>query len=328
MKKLKWKNKKYAVAAAGIAAAVTLSACSMIPTAKASYISLDAAQSAALSAANIAAADADIASTKLEENHGMTCYEVKFVSDGTEYEYTVNAESGEIVESSKQPVEAAGSMDQDTPAPDVPAQDVGTQDAATLPAGTEQQPVVTEPTAPAANTSNQSGAAAATTKPAATAPATNGQITVEKAKEIALGHAGLSADAVTFVKAKQDYENGKLVYEVEFVAGSGNSFMEYDYEIDAATGTVVSYDYDAENYTPQSGNTASGATIDEATAKQTALNKVSGATTANIYEWKLDYDDGRWEYEGKIIYNSMEYEFTIDATTGAVTEWDVESIYR
>ena len=52
-----------------------------------------------------------------------------------------------------------------------------------------------------------------------------------------------------------------------------------------------------------------------------------GASTSDIYGWKLDYDDGRWEYEGKIIYNLMEFEFTIDAATGAVIEWDVESIY-
>ena len=47
----------------------------------------------------------------------------------------------------------------------------------------------------------------------------------------------------------------------------------------------------------------------------------------DICEWKLDYDDGRTEYEGKIIYGGMEYEFTINAATGAVTEWDVESVY-
>lgn len=52
-----------------------------------------------------------------------------------------------------------------------------------------------------------------------------------------------------------------------------------------------------------------------ATAKQTVLNKVPGATAANIYEWKLDFDDGRWEYDGKIVYNLMEYDFTVDASS-------------
>ena len=172
-------------------------------------------------------------------------------------------------------------------------------------------------------------AALVTAQPAATQA--KGSITVEEAKTIALNHAGLTADAVTFVKAKQDYDDGRLVYEIEFVTTSGNGYLEYDYEIDAATGNILSYDYDAESYTPQptttTPSTATGALIDEATAKLTAVNQVPGASTSDIYEWKLDYDDGRWEYEGKIIYNQMEFEFTIDAATGAVIEWDVESIY-
>ena len=172
-------------------------------------------------------------------------------------------------------------------------------------------------------------AAPVTAQPAATQA--TGSITVEEAKTIALSHAGLTADAVTFVKAKQDYDDGRLVYEIEFVTTSGNGYLEYDYEIEAATGSILSYDYDAESYTPQptttTPSTATGALIDEATAKLTAVNQVPGASTSDIYEWKLDYDDGRWEYEGKIIYNQMEFEFTIDAATGAVIEWDVESIY-
>ena len=130
---------------------------------------------------------------------------------------------------------------------------------------------------------------------------------------------------MTFVKAEQDYENGKLVYEVEFVTNDGGKVVEYDYEIEAATGSVVSYDYDAENYVSEKGATT--VSVDEVTAKQTVLNKVPGATAANIYEWKLDFDDGRWEYDGKIVYNQMEYDFTVDASSGAVTEWDVESIF-
>lgn len=177
-------------------------------------------------------------------------------------------------------------------------------------------------------------APAVSAQPDTAQPNTNqtaGEITVEEAKTIALNHAGLTADAVTFVKAKQDYDDGRLVYEIEFVTTSGNGYLEYDYEIDAATGNILSYDYDAESYTPQPMTTtpsiAAGALIDEATAKLTAVDQVPGASTSDIYEWKLDHDDGRWEYEGKIIYNQMEFEFTIDAATGAVIEWDVESIY-
>ena len=57
------------------------------------------------------------------------------------------------------------------------------------------------------------------------------------------------------------------------------------------------------------------------------LAGVSVRRVEDIYEWKLDYDDGRTEYEGKIIYGGMDYEFTTNAATGAVTEWDAESVY-
>ena len=149
-------------------------------------------------------------------------------------------------------------------------------------------------------------------------------IGVERAKEIALKDAGLSASQVSFVRAGLDWDNGRMEYEVEFWKDN----VEYDYEIDAATGKIVSYDYDAENYTPsQSTNTNANVKISEATAKQTALSRVPGATAANLYKFKLDFDDGRWEYEGEIRYGTMEYDFTIDANTGAIIEWDMESIY-
>lgn len=155
-----------------------------------------------------------------------------------------------------------------------------------------------------------------------------GGVTLEQAKQTALQHAGKTASQVQFIKAQQDWENGRKVYEIEFIVSGGTGYTEYDYEIDAATGKIVSYDYDAENYTPsQNTNTNANVKISEATAKQTALSRVPGATAANLYKFKLDFDDGRWEYEGEIRYGTMEYDFTIDANTGAILEWDMESIY-
>ena len=158
--------------------------------------------------------------------------------------------------------------------------------------------------------------------------APTGGVTLEQAKQTALQHAGKTASQVQFVKAQQDWENGRKVYEIEFIVSGGTGYTEYDYEIDAATGKIVSYDYDAESYTPsQNTNTNANVKISEATAKQTALARVPGATAANLYKFKLDFDDGRWEYEGEIRYGKMEYDFTIDANTGAIIEWDMESIY-
>ena len=55
--------------------------------------------------------------------------------------------------------------------------------------------------------------------------------------------------------------------------------------------------------------------------------EVPGAAESDIYEFETDRDDGRLEYEGKIIYNNTEYEFTIDGYSGAIREWDAEPFH-
>lgn len=179
--------------------------------------------------------------------------------------------------------------------------------------------------APADSTQPDTPASGATTTPAQTAPSTNantstGAVDEAKAQEIALAHAGIKAADATITKSKLDYDDGRQVYEIEWYANGA----KYDYEIAVATGEIVNSGYEAKTVV----GTGSSATVSEATAKQTALARVSGATEKDIYEWKLDYDDGRPEYEGKIIYGGTEYEFTIDAASGNITEWDAEALNR
>ena len=142
-------------------------------------------------------------------------------------------------------------------------------------------------------------------------------IGADRAKEIALDHAGVSASKATFVRAHLDYEDGRRVYDVEFYSGS----KEYDYEIDAATGDILSYDFDAESYTPSSGND-SGSYISQSRAKQIVEDRAGVSGT--FREFKLDYDDGRAVYEGEMRADRMEYEFEIDAVSGAILEWDAD----
>lgn len=148
-------------------------------------------------------------------------------------------------------------------------------------------------------------------------------ITEEEAKRIALSHAGFTTDQVTFVKSGVDHDDGHILYDVEFYT---TDQKEYDYEIDAYTGEIWGYDYDAEYY-PHSENTSTEERISEDSAKKIALDQVSGATQQDIREFKSEYDNGKFQYEGKIYYDKKEYEFEIDGHTGAILEWDVEPIY-
>lgn len=62
-------------------------------------------------------------------------------------------------------------------------------------------------------------------------------IGAQAAKAAALKHAGLSESQVRELQAEWDNEHGRAVYEVEFKSGG----MEYEYVIDAATGSVLEH---------------------------------------------------------------------------------------
>lgn len=62
----------------------------------------------------------------------------------------------------------------------------------------------------------------------------------EAAKNAAFAHAGISATDAGSIQCELDEDDGHWVYEVEFRTGG----VEYDYEIDASTGTVVKAEQD------------------------------------------------------------------------------------
>lgn len=66
-------------------------------------------------------------------------------------------------------------------------------------------------------------------------------ISLEEAKNIALQEANLTEDNVQFLKTKTEYEDGTLVYEIDFTYEK----FEYDYKINAVTGEIISYDKDS-----------------------------------------------------------------------------------
>ena len=284
-------KRKLILTGAALSLAVAMTGCggkpviNQQPSSQAQLISMEAAQEVALKAANIAAEDAAISATTLNEVAGTSCYKVEFTSGDYAYAYTVNAETGAVMEMSSREKNAVDTQAQ------------------------------TEATVSAADSATTQSSAAAT------AQTVTGTVDEEMAQKIALEHAGVKATDATITKAKLDYEGRRQVYEIEWYAGG----KKYDYEIAVDTGEILSSAYD-EKTSGWSVSNSSNVTVSEADAKQTALGRVSGATQKDIYEWKFDYDDGRPEYEGKIIYGGTEYDFTIDASSGAVVEWEAESV--
>ena len=74
--------------------------------------------------------------------------------------------------------------------------------------------------------------------------AAGGAVDKKEALAIALADAGLEKSDVRRARTHRDYDDGRKFFEVSFRAGD----TEYNYDIDAATGTIVDYDVDINEY--------------------------------------------------------------------------------
>ena len=239
------------------------------------FITEDEAKKIALDHAGMKESDVTKLKIKLDTEDGVKEYEVEFFSGNMEYDYDINAISGEIM-----------SFDNDVE--DDFDDDINDNNNA-------------------ADSSNL--------------------ITEDEAKKIALDHAGMKESDVTKLKIKLDTEDGVKEYEVEFFFGN----MEYDYDINAISGEIMSFDNDVEddfdNDMNENSNAAdSSKVITEDEAKSIAL-KDAGIEEADAKSLriKLDTDDGVKEYEVEFYTTEKEYEYEINANTGKILGKDVES---
>ncbi len=158
-------------------------------------------------------------------------------------------------------------------------------------------------------------------------------ISAEKAKEIALKHAGVSADKAVFEIVHLDKDDGVYEYEVDFRVGN----IEYDYEINAVSGKVVDFDKEIEIKKPEqnnqstvnSDNNASDnvsnntSAISAEKAKEIALSH-AGLSKDKVSFIKAEYDREENSYDVEFVYEKMDYEYDIHAESGKILEFDKE----
>ena len=101
----------------------------------------------------------------------------------------------------------------------------------TVPLAPAPQPITPAPTKAPAPTAPVAG------------PAAPSLISKEEAIAIALKDAGFSRDQITGLRAEFDYDDGRPEYDVDF----RQDRYEYDYEIHAETGKILSRDKDLDD---------------------------------------------------------------------------------
>ena len=239
-------------------------------------------------------------------------YDVELKTAFGEFDYKVDAFTGEVLSGPKDVLSYASSGDRQ------PSNPSGTGTDAPAPADTS--PSNTQPSSPSG---------AQQPSPAASSEADIGQ---EAAKRSALDNAGLSESDVTNWKVEREWDDGRLEDEMEFWCG----VTEYDCPVDGHTGAVLKCEIDHHgnssaghhsdphhNGTVTGGNTAPSADIGRDAAKAAALSH-AGVSESQTTKMKVeqDWDDGRLEYEVEFESGRMEYEYTIDGTTGAILEYE------
>lgn len=214
------------------------------------FIGKEKAKEIALKHAGIKESDAKNISVELDYNKGVFYYDVEFYNRNKEYDYNINAISGKII-----------SYD---------------------------------------NEINDDK------------PSTDKYITPSKAKEIAFKHAGVSVSDTKNLKISLDRDDNS--YDIEF-SNKGNT--KYEYEIDALTGKILSYDKETNN----NNNENTDKYISENKAKEIAFNHAD-VKTSDVKKLKINLDRNDKQYDIEFTVNNIEYEYEIDAVTGKILSYD------
>ena len=328
------------------------------------YIGEEQAKAAACAHAGVTQEQVSFSTTELDCEAGLFVYEIEFIVDQTEYDYDIDARTGAVVKYSSETygeaqssaagnaayigeaqARAAAFAHAGVSASDATAvqakldiddgqakyeivffvgtteydYDIDARTGAVLKAERETY------SSPAGGASPDSGSGSS-----GSASSASGYIGEDRARSIALEHAGVSASEASGITVKLDRDDGRVEYEVKFQAGTSS----YDYEIDATTGAICKAEREekggsAGSSGSSSGSSSSGASssdyIGESRAKSIALGHAGvSASEASGMRVKLERDNGRMEYEVEFSVGRREYEYEIDAVTGKILKADSE----
>ena len=144
-------------------------------------------------------------------------------------------------------------------------------------------------------------------------------IGVERAKEIAFRHAGVNADDIREMEVELDFDDGKMLYELEFKVQN----REFEYDIDAKSGEILKYEVDGR--AEQGGQRPSTEYIGLSNAEDIAF-KHAGVSRNQVRDLdsELERDDGKVYYEVDFEVGNTEYEYDIDAVTGRILDYEID----
>ena len=248
----KRKSLKVGVAAA---VAIVVAGVSIYATNASAGESITDSEAKQIALSEVKGADvSNITKFKKDTDDGRTEYDVEIIYGGYEYDFEISAKNGTIFDQSKEKADA-GDLAK------LKAKEDAKKEAE---AKANQAAEAKQPASSSNNSSNSSSNSGSS------------GISLERAKSIALSQvSGASGGNIT--KAYKDYDDGREEYDIE-IRYNG---YEYDFEISAASGKILSKDVD--RYATSSGQS------------QAQTQEPKDYDDDRDDDWDDKYDDDRYD---------------------------------
>lgn len=218
------KGKKKSLKVGVIAAiAIVVAGVSIYATNASAGESITEAEAKQIALAEVKGADiSNITKFKKDKDDGRTEYDVEIIYDGYEYDFEISAKDGTIFDQSK---EKADPGDLAKLEAKQAAKEEANKEADNSGQSADNKTVVVDQSSSSSSSSSSSG------------------ISLERAKSIALSQVP-GASSGDIVKAYKDYDDGREEYDIE-IRYDG---YEYEFEISASSGKILSKDVDRVEY--------------------------------------------------------------------------------
>lgn len=145
----------------------------------------------------------------------------------------------------------------------------------------------------------------------------NTAISEEEAKKIATDYLNVNIEDVSFTKNKLDYDDGTLIYELEFYYNDN----EYEIDVNAYTKEIINISIDSNDYDTNNSNDYIG--LEK--AKELVKNH---SKKDNIFFVKaeFDFDNKTPIYELEFYDNNKKYEYEVNAISGNIIKYEINNI--
>lgn len=151
--------------------------------------------------------------------------------------------------------------------------------------------------------------------------ARSGLLDREAVLKIVLEMVGLTGQQLTGLQLELDRDDGITEYEVEFRSGG----VEYEAQLDAATGDLLELEREPEKTEPGPCSTAADTGISREEALAAVLTR-AGLTREQVRdpEVELDRERGQLVYQVEFQSGRIEYEGEVDPATGELLRYETE----